>query len=187
MVRIKSYERREDLQYDVVGSLGYGGFGNVFEVKTKIQVPGYRFAMKVMHTQRSNRALLMETLRREVDIIYALQDHHHFVKVFEAYETKTEIGLVLSPVASSGSLAQCFDQYLEAKRVELDLSPTILGLRTTFDQAFGCLAEGLAWMHQQRIRHKDIKPANILVHRGEVLCKYSDPIDSDRTPLSSVI
>lgn len=176
MLPIRSYQRREDLHYDVVGSLGYGGFGNVFEVKTKVQ----RFAMKVMHTQRSNRALLMETLRREVDIIYALQDHHHFVNVVEAYETKTEIGLVLSPVASSGSLAQCFDQYLENKGANFSLE-------ITFDRAFGCLAEGLAWMHQQRIRHKDIKPANILVHKGEVLCRYSDPINSGRTPLSSSI
>ena len=28
---------------------------------------------------------------------------------------------------------------------------------------FGCLASGLAFIHSKRIRHKDIKPANILV------------------------
>jgi serine/threonine protein kinase len=34
---------------------------------------------------------------------------------------------------------------------------------------FGCLARALEFLHEQRVRHKDIKPSNILVHRGTVL------------------
>ena len=39
-------------------------------------------------------------------------------------------------------------------------------------RAIGCLASGLAFMHEQTIRHKDIKPQNILIHGGSVL--YTD-------------
>ena len=37
---------------------------------------------------------------------------------------------------------------------------------------FGCLTRALEFLHEQHIRHKDIKPSNILVHRGNVL--YTD-------------
>jgi serine/threonine protein kinase len=34
---------------------------------------------------------------------------------------------------------------------------------------FGCLVTGLQFLHGRKIRHKDIKPHNILVHQGKVL------------------
>lgn len=42
----------------------------------------------------------------------------------------------------------------------------------TLERAFGCLAMGLAFLHEKKVRHKDIKPRNILVHRGTVI--YTD-------------
>jgi serine/threonine protein kinase len=42
---------------------------------------------------------------------------------------------------------------------------------SVLDQAFGCLAGDLVFMHENRIRHKESKPANILVHKGVVLSK----------------
>ncbi|KAH7385468.1 kinase-like domain-containing protein [Phaeosphaeria sp. MPI-PUGE-AT-0046c] len=172
MLPIKSVARREDLPYEVVGSLGHGGYGTVLEVSRRSD--NERFALKIMYTQRQNRAFLMETLREEVKIIQALQDHHHFIHVADAYEAKNEIGLVMWPVADRRSLAQCLDEYLDTPDLEVRNS-----LRQIFERAFGCLAEGLAWMHQQRIRHKDIKPANILVHDGQILyCDFGCSLDS---------
>ncbi|KAF2198638.1 kinase-like protein, partial [Delitschia confertaspora ATCC 74209] len=34
---------------------------------------------------------------------------------------------------------------------------------------FGCLARALEFLHEQKVRHKDIKPHNILIDRGNVL------------------
>ena len=35
---------------------------------------------------------------------------------------------------------------------------------------FYCLGNGLAYIHQQMIRHKNVKPSNILVKGSMVLC-----------------
>lgn len=53
-------------------------------------------------------------------------------------------------------------------------------------QGFGCLASGLAFMHRKRIRHKDVKPQNILVHQGTFI--YTDfgySFDSNDFPRST--
>jgi serine/threonine protein kinase len=42
-------------------------------------------------------------------------------------------------------------------------------MRCVLERAFGCLSNALAFMHAQRIRHKDIKPQNVLVHQGNVI------------------
>lgn len=165
MISIKSVAKREDLDYDIVGSLGHGGYGTVLEVERRSDKQ--RFALKIMYTQRRTRRSLMETLRKEIDIIQALQNkgHLHFIDVFDAYETPTEIGLFTWPVADRPNLAQCLEEYLSttSERTKEDL-------RVIFYRAFGCLAKSLAWMHARRFRHKDIKPANILIHAGRVIC-----------------
>lgn len=160
MTNLKSVARRENLPYKLNGSVGAGGYATVLDV-TRVE-DGAQCAMKVMHTQKRTRKFLMDTIREEVKNIQALQDHHHFIRVLEAYETKTEVGLVLRPLASQRSLAHCLEEYLETGDANFVL---------IFDRAFGCLASGLAFMHSKNIRHKDIKPDNILIHEGEVLCE----------------
>jgi serine/threonine protein kinase len=44
---------------------------------------------------------------------------------------------------------------------------------------FGCLASGLEYLHNQRIKHRDIKLANILVKNGCIL--YTDCDGSSHT------
>jgi serine/threonine protein kinase len=55
----------------------------------------------------------------------------------------------------------------------MDLSAYLASTDTTrykeLRTFFGCLARALAFLHEQSIRHKDIKPSNILVHGGNVL------------------
>jgi serine/threonine protein kinase len=77
------------------------------------------------------------------------------VEFVGSYTDPKYMGLIMSPIA------------------DMDLSAYLVGadkarykeLRTFF----GCLAWALAFLHEQSIRHKDIKPSNILVHSGNVL------------------
>ncbi|PSN67463.1 kinase-like protein, partial [Corynespora cassiicola Philippines] len=63
--------------------------------------------------------------------------------------------LLMTPIADM-DLSVYMRSYQETRRYELG----------TF---FGCLARALEFLHQQKVRHKDIKPSNILVSKGNVL------------------
>jgi serine/threonine protein kinase len=45
-------------------------------------------------------------------------------------------------------------------------------MTSVLEQDFGCLGAGLAYMHEKGIRHKDVKPQNILIYQGAVI--YTD-------------
>jgi serine/threonine protein kinase len=97
-----------------------------------------------------------------------LASHHHIIQVFATYIAHRELALILSPVADGGDLHDFLGNYQDA-----GIHAPGRGEKTLIlYRAFGCLASGLAFMHGQRVRHKDIKPQNILVHQGSVL--YTD-------------
>lgn len=106
-----------------------------------------------------------------------LADHHHVVKLHASYVVGRELALILTPVADDGDLADFLHAYrdlsLSGTQPKSDrLVDSLASMQRTLENAYGCLAAGLAFMHEQTIRHKDIKPQNILVHRGSVL--YTD-------------
>ncbi|KAF2849896.1 kinase-like protein [Plenodomus tracheiphilus IPT5] len=148
--------RLEDLGYRRLGILGSGGFGEVEEViNTTTQD---RFAHKKLLVRRRDLAQTLEVFRREIRIIRRLQDHHHFIKLQQAYQTNDSLGMLIYPVADSGSLEDYMANSAQT---------------TVLKNAVGCLAEGLEHMHTvRRVRHKDIKPGNVLIHQGLVL--FSD-------------
>ncbi|KAI0601706.1 kinase-like domain-containing protein [Biscogniauxia sp. FL1348] len=83
----------------------------------------------------------------------------HFVTLVASYTDEQHIGMVLSPVAEC-NLGQFLDRFNDkaGRRDE--------GLLGGF---FGCLATALAYLHySEKIRHKDIKPANILVKGNNI-------------------
>ena len=85
--------------------------------------------------------------------------HRHIIQLMGSFSRqgyKGEGNLILSP------LAECTpEEYLSKEPVT--------GRKETVRQWFGCLAGGLMKMHKQRIKHKDIKPGNLLVHGDNVI------------------
>jgi serine/threonine protein kinase len=150
---------RMELPYENINELGRGTFGKVLQVRN--QTRNY-LALKYMLTTRNSHRSRLETIREEVRNIQALQNHHHFIRVHDAYETDHEVGFIYEPVANGGSLESCIDKVLRNPSSASEL-------RIDFNRAYGCLVSGLAFMHDNNIRHKDIKPANILVHQGRVI------------------
>lgn len=161
------------LPYQLLRNLGHGHSGNVEEVKD-INT-GRIFARKVIHIPGGRHGKdRRRVFENEIKIIHSLAGHHHVIKVFATYVSKFEAGLVLYPVADEGDherfLISCSDNLPDYD------SPGI----NRIDQArvnilkrsFGCLASGLAFMHQQKVRHKDVKPRKILIHQGSVI--YTD-------------
>jgi serine/threonine protein kinase len=130
------------------------------------------FARKTIKFPRGRlKAQAEDRYQNEVDIIRSLKTHHHVIRLFATYTTKREGCLLLQPAADEGDLQDYLDNYADA----LDVTPQHAELKNmteVLEQAFGCLSSALAYMHENGIRHKDIKPQNILIHRGRVI--YTD-------------
>jgi serine/threonine protein kinase len=152
------------LPFRYVGKLGTGMSAVVDEVEDPIS--GRTFAQKVFRNYSGNSKFFKEAFKNEVDILKRLHSHPHIVQVYWSYTRGRELGMLLTPVASDKDLGS----YL------LDIQDTgegpTLEQRDVLLRAFGCLASGLAYIHRHTIRHKDIKPQNILVHNGQMI--YTD-------------
>jgi serine/threonine protein kinase len=127
--------------------------------------------------------------RQEIERIKRL-DHHHVMRLVGTYTFKSFLGVLLWPVAMCdlGALMKDLDHYLDPSTLtkELDLRDeergarldTIMGhgmtssvqrsailplLQRRLLRCFGCLASALAYLHAQGIRHKNLKPSNVLL------------------------
>lgn len=159
--------------YECKRDLGQGTSGWVEEVEDRLTGKVYaRKKMRVVKYKQQDRA---EVFQNELAIIRGLKSHHHMIRVFATYITSKYFGLILEPVASDGDLQAYLGTYKELLDGHTDGSELQLQLhsmRAVLQCAFGCLLAGLAFMHEKKVRHKDIKPGNILIHDGAVL--YTD-------------
>ena len=132
--------------------IGHGGFGKVY----KGCVDGKEVAIKMVSTAekgevrpaRVQRA--MDTLLAELNIGSRLQQGtEHIVRLFGwSHQADGTVCLVYE-YANMGSLTEIPE--------EMDL-PAALRLFTQY-------AKGLAYMHDRKTLHGDVKPGNLLLHR----------------------
>jgi hypothetical protein len=140
----------------IVRDLGSGGFGMVDHVTSKLSLNHY--ARKRIPRGRSFKKdkEAIRVFENELKTLKALQ-HRHLVKLTGSYTDRNFVGLIMNPVADM-NLAT----YLSAI---VDLEDRKNCLR----RFFGCLATAVDYLHSQKVRHKDIKPENILVKDRSVL------------------
>ncbi|KAI9747624.1 MAG: S-(hydroxymethyl)glutathione dehydrogenase, partial [Chaenotheca gracillima] len=163
-----------------VRRLGHGSNAVVDEVKG---MPSGEFAGKVFARKTlwvTFKGQVDEVLR-EVQMMKSLR-HPHMISVVLAYEEIEErrkgrrpYKIIMEPVADT-NLAD-YLEHIEDLLVTVSDSDKEHGqeARRVRDQLlgwFGCLAVGMAYIHEKRIRHGDIKPANILIRGSQVL--YAD-------------
>ena len=98
----------------------------------------------------------LRILANEVEILKAV-DHRHCVSLMCSYTDTRVIAMLSEPVADM-NLATF-----------LDATPIPLDRKQLLQISFGCLSVALAHLHGQGIRHKDIKPQNILIHANNIL------------------
>ncbi|PSN65730.1 kinase-like protein [Corynespora cassiicola Philippines] len=160
--------------------MGEGGNGAVYRARD--QESGDLVAMKIIVSRSRGRrssagfARLLEKVAKEVSISRRLQEGPenlqrlvaqttHFYK----YEPLKEAVLIIRPFADGGTLAARIKDQLTQDSTD--------GVREYIDEDFfhlalSDLANGLNFIHQHSVRHKDIKPSNILIHQGRLL--YAD-------------
>ncbi|KAI1452816.1 kinase-like domain-containing protein [Annulohypoxylon moriforme] len=135
--------------------LGDGAFGKVDMVLSRRN--GMKYARKQINrdkvfwgVKKNDR---MKQLAAEIKILERI-NHRHIVQFVGSYTDPEYVSLIMSPVAEM-NLATYLKGADQSKKSEL----------RTF---FGCLCTAVQFLHEEGVRHKDIKPENILVHRGTV-------------------
>ena len=106
-------------------------------------------------------------LQREVKQLKKV-NHRHIVQFVKSYQRGSTLGLLIQPAATT-DLEKLLDRYRKnhkdyQKDTEEQRNARVL-LRPVMLTAFGCLSHGLAHIHGRKIRHRDIKTANILYER----------------------
>ena len=111
-------------------------------------------ARKSISLPRQNQHRLREDIQTETKIIHAL-DHPYVVRVLFTYEETRSFSIVMHP------LADCdLETYLITKTCDSAREEDLIW------KWMACLVNTLAFIHSKDIRHKDIKPRNVLI-KGE--------------------
>lgn len=152
---------KQELPFEDLGCpLGQGAFGKVRRVRSTVNHAEY--ALKEI-AWSSNKARL-EMVLKEIRIHRRLE-HRHITSVVGTFTRgKYSCGILLQPVADYD-----LGEYLHRVLDKLEYHRSIAEDVKLLSCSFGCLASGLAYLHWQKIKHKDIKPANILIHGESVL------------------
>jgi serine/threonine protein kinase len=148
------YKQGEQPPFEKLGVPGRGGFGQVDRVRSLISSKEY--ARKQVPRGLAFRGRQKEDVRRFIDEIEIMKllKHDHIVEYAGSYTDPRYISLIMLPIAE-------MDLGVYITRATVSNRPE---LRTFF----GCLANALEFLHEQKIRHRDIKPGNILINRGRV-------------------
>ncbi|KAK3337779.1 kinase-like domain-containing protein, partial [Cercophora scortea] len=84
--------------------------------------------------------------------------HRHVVQLRGSYTDSSSLGLLILPIA---------DWNLREYLCTEDVAPEVR--KRCLRHFFGCLATALAYIHSKGVRHKDIKPENVLISMSNVV------------------
>ncbi|ORY07041.1 kinase-like domain-containing protein [Clohesyomyces aquaticus] len=170
--------------------LGYGRDTKVIEVVCK----GVNVALKRIdysHRIKAERKSKTEDLQRikggrlaEIGVLKKLE-HHHVVRLVGTYSQDLCLGLLIWPVAqcdlafalesiqmnglSDDVLLPDLQKNLKQYKLDPKELRAIVGNEDERIWAsFGCLATAVNYLHENNIRHKDLKPSNILLSRDGI-------------------
>ncbi|KAF2819627.1 kinase-like protein [Ophiobolus disseminans] len=139
-----------DVPLKKIGDLGKGGSGFVERVISTITHKEYALKLiKRGQTFKKDKRVLRD-FEKELSTLKKLsQAHRHIIDLVGSYTEPRYVG-ILFPVADC-NLSEFVEQ------------PNLDDSRWALRTYFGCLASGLSFLHEYEMRHKDIKPQNILI------------------------
>jgi eukaryotic-like serine/threonine-protein kinase len=147
-------------RYRIEGILGRGGMGTVFEAEDDYRLDlapnGRRLAIKVLHTAVTQRAELLNELRREFQHVQLLS-HPNIVRVYE-FDRDGPLAFFSMELLKGILLSRLL---ITRKRLPLPRANALTIIRD--------VGAAVAHAHSRGVMHGDINPQNIfLTTRGEV-------------------
>ncbi len=173
------YEAESEIPFQHLRVLGRGTFGIVESVKCiRGPLQGRIFASKIIISRQLDSPRFAERIKSEVEIVHRLR-HQHLVTIRQTYRWKHQFCMIMEPVADMDleTFLHDLDETEPSKRNDGQLALLV--------RWYGCLTDVLAYLFTQKIRHKDIKPPNILVKGSNVFLTdfgvAKDLVDSTTT------
>lgn len=187
-VEYESLSQNVKFQLNNQQTLGYGKNGEVH----KVLCGGICMARKGV---RASSQHPMDAIKSEVEAVQKLEGHRHIVKLVGSYVARYHgedtLYILTFPVAECdlhrflNSLEALNGNASTRKKSNADLhldelltaagwqpsknDEDILRLGTFLKKSMGCIAGGVNWVHSKKISHDDLKPANILLRRGDII------------------
>lgn len=154
--RHRHFAEDGDLHFKRIKSLGVGGFGEVDHVYSTLSCKEYARKRIFRGRGYKKNKEKMQSFENELSTLKRLS-HHHLVEYIGSYTDRKFFGLIMSPIANMNL------------REFLNMSPFPDPPRSSLRTFFGCISSAVLYLHRNQIRHKDIKPENILVKGENVL------------------
>ncbi|KAI3398326.1 hypothetical protein diail_9549 [Diaporthe ilicicola] len=142
--------------FQPIRTLGQGSYGGVDLVYSRLSLRCYarKRVLRGRDSERSREG--QHTLISELKHLKRLR-HRHLVKIIASYTDLEYISYVMEPVAELD-----LERFLAMPRA---ISPEQQSVLRRF---YGCLASAVNYLHQSKIRHRDITARNILMYQDEV-------------------
>lgn len=164
--------------------LGRGAMGDVYETK----ISGFSMAWKRIPLKRQ----VSQKDLKEIKILKKL-DHNHVVTLIGTYTHERFLGLLLQPVAvcdlhthfedveAYWGSSSSKEQNARLDKLYFCGHNSVVHKASPIYSQIGCLVSAVAYLHEQQIRHKDLKPSNILLSswdpRGVCLSDFGSATD----------
>jgi eukaryotic-like serine/threonine-protein kinase len=168
-----------DERFQILGRLGRGGMGLVFEAHDRLR--GTRVALK---TLRDATPDLIYRFKREFRLM-ADVDHHNLVRLYELLHVGTQWMFTMELVAGTDFLSYVRDETPPPSptdtlpRASDEITGPVVRVAQAaakaadparLEESLAQLADGLEALHRAGVLHRDIKPSNILVDgKGRVV------------------
>lgn len=159
--------------YCIERIVGHGSFGVVAKVR-HCDRPHTLYARK----QLSTKVIDQTTLEEEVEIIRCAR-HRHVVQILDCHRDDTWFYIVMTPLADK-DLEEYLGMVVCNRPGDASAWKVYAQRRTQLFQWMYCLLVTIRDIHGRNIRHRDIKPQNILVKGNQIfLTDFGTSFTSD--------